>query len=345
MQSDEGFNIDFNTRRGFLSPEVALIDPPRVDVYLAGPLTNNDNPTIQAECDAVRSGVKRVLHCYNYLGVEFNIYDPADFTPPGTVHSAEEVYAIDHRWTVRSDLVIFHINTPSLGVGIEAQLSALATTPRVIISKGEVPTSRMFQGMFCSTIAEIRYQYASEVADSLRDQLQDICPKVIESAERRRPHLQQIIEQRLGERLLMQRIRHGVSIADVARHTDVQKYWLREIERHQELAATMGNLLIERVAESLRCSINQIETGVIKITDDDGSLLSHQEESLRNLARFTNRTESPSEERIFTLWRNYIDTEQRQAQEALAFRDGANAQISLSVEEWRQRYEESGLFG
>ena len=342
---DESGCIDFNSsnRFAFLRPEAPLISPPKVEIYLAGAQTNNDQ-SVQVECDVVRAAVKSALHGYDYLGVEFNVYDPADYTSPGSAHSSQQVYTIDHKCTVCSDLVIFHVNAPSLGVGIEAQLSAMATTPRIIISKGTVPTSRMFAGMFCSTIAEIQYSHVSEVIGELHRRLQDICPKTIESVERRRPHLIEIQEQRIGERFLMQRIRHGISISSVAQHTDMQATWLREIECCPELGTTLGVMPIRRISEALRCCTHQIEDGTFRVTDCTGALEPTKNDSLRNLARFANGLLPLPENRIFRLWDGYASAEQRKTEEATKYRQEDADSEPVSIDEWHRRYDNMPLF-
>src|SRR5882724_4741821 len=124
MSDCDSFYMDFDPEKRFsFGKEGTLITPSVINVYLAGSLTNND-PAIAQDCVMLRQIVKRVLHAYDFLGVRFSVYDPADFTSPGSIHSEEEVYGLDHERTALADLVIFHVIAPSLGVGCETQIAA-----------------------------------------------------------------------------------------------------------------------------------------------------------------------------------------------------------------------------
>ena len=136
MSEDEYFVIDFHDdMEGFNQM-------PKIKIYLAGPLTGYDDDTIIRECREIRASIKEILAKFkNKESVYFEIYDPGEKTAPGSGHSPDEVYEIDQAHTTNADLVIFHINVPSLGVGIEAQIAADVTIPRVIISRNGVEVS------------------------------------------------------------------------------------------------------------------------------------------------------------------------------------------------------------
>jgi hypothetical protein len=336
------FSIDFTDRFGFLRSNEKLIDPPLIRVYLAGPLTNNASE-LSVECAQIRAAIKLALADYEFLGVRFEVYDPAEVTAPRSAHTAQEVYATDHRCTVCADLVVFLVNTPSLGVGIESQLTAAATTPRIVVKKQSVPISRMFEGMFCSTIAEISYASAGEVYDQLSRLLPEICPQVIESIERRRPHIASILDQNLGRLFLRQRIRHGVKLVDVAKQTDIQEWWLEQLERCPEFSSTLSLAQIHRISDSLFCNANLRERR-IEIVDSSGSLRADENDSLSNLVDFVTGRPKVNEGRVFAIWREYSDEQLRQAQEGTAARGLHDGAIVVSAEEWRKRYDDSLLF-
>ena len=116
-----------------------MIDPPVLRVYLASPLTNTD-PASEEDRRTVREVTRRIMENYDYFGIRTEVYDPSDVTPPGSEHTSEEVYVTDHNRTANADLVVFHVNGPSIGVGMEAQIAAEATVPRVVVSKRDTPT-------------------------------------------------------------------------------------------------------------------------------------------------------------------------------------------------------------
>ena len=134
MNNDERITLDFED-----SPTPSWRIP--MIVYLAGPLTNNE-PEPERGCESIRLAASEIMRDY------FEVYDPAEVTPPKSAHSPEEVYLTDHTRTRLADLVLFHVNRPSLGVGIESQIAAEATIPKVIAYHEGAAVSRMFRGVF-----------------------------------------------------------------------------------------------------------------------------------------------------------------------------------------------------
>src|SRR5260370_5605973 len=136
VNDSNGFAMDFDPGNSFpfSVPEKPMIEPPVLRIYLASPLTNADSETAN-DCRMVRSITRRVLEGYDYLGIRFHVYDPAEVTPPGSEHTSEEVYLTDHNRTATADLVVFHVNCPSLGIGMAAQIAAGPTIPRYRVSK------------------------------------------------------------------------------------------------------------------------------------------------------------------------------------------------------------------
>ena len=85
-----------------------ILDPPVIQVYLACALTNLDEDA-KRESEACRLIIREILHEYDYFGIRFYVYDPGDVTPPGSIHTAEEVYITDHQRTSNSDLILFYV--------------------------------------------------------------------------------------------------------------------------------------------------------------------------------------------------------------------------------------------
>jgi transcriptional regulator with XRE-family HTH domain len=337
---DESFNIDFNDRSSFLR-NGDLITPPVISAYLAGPLTCNDE-TLAKECLEVREAIKSALENYDFLGVRIVAYDPAEVTAPNSNHSPEEVYETDHLRTICSDLIIFLINGPSLGVGIESQLSAFATTPRIVVKKKSVPLSRMFSGMFGSTVTLVEYENAADVYAKLSFAMLDLFPQLIESAERRRPHIEELQEKQLGKQLLEKRLKARMPLSELARLTDIQEWWLDRLERIPSLAITLSLLQIKRIAEALDCHLT-LRNSDVEITDHDDSLKPFDRNSISNLAAFMLESPQVSEKRAFKLWESFCDESTTIRDEAMAFR-GAKDSIGLSVADWRKRYNDQSLF-
>lgn len=340
---DDSFFLNLNDRGDFLRQSEPLIMPPVINIYLAGPLTHADS-AIQKECVAVRAAVKSAFHNYDYLGIKFHVYDPAEVTAPGTDHTAEEVYITDHKCTVCADLVFFVVTAPSLGVGIEAQLSASATTPRVILRNSSSPSSRMFSGLCTSTIAEIVYDNPMDVMIGLLQKRTDICSAAIESAERRRPHFEYVKNQRSGQKFFMQRVRKSIPIAELAKKTDIPEFWLREIERCPELACTLSIMNIQRIADVLGCTV-KCQGQTFELIEHDVNLIPLQLESLENLVRHLNSRKTPfNEDRAFRIWDRYLREDNLHRSEAKKFRSSKGDLEALTEDDWRQLYEDVNLF-
>ena len=136
MKDTDSFAMDFDPSRqwAFNCGDDPLIDPPVLRVYLASPLTSAEPDTEQDRL-MVREVTKRVLEDYDYLGIRFEVYDPGKVTPPGSEHSSEEVYVMDHNRTANADLVVFlsqasgsslgrgHLNQQVGGVGSRGEVS------------------------------------------------------------------------------------------------------------------------------------------------------------------------------------------------------------------------------
>ncbi|MCI0641331.1 MAG: hypothetical protein L0Y72_29685 [Gemmataceae bacterium] len=232
MKDSDSFAIDFDSanRMPFNLAETPMIDPSILRVYLASPLTNSD-PETSNDCRLVREMTRRILENYDYLGIRFEVYDPAEVTPPGSEHTSEEVYLTDHNRTANADLVIFHVNGPSLGVGMEAQIAAGATVPRVVVSKKDARVSRMFLGLFSPTVGAIQYANDADYEAQLSKQLPEITRKTLESAKRRRPFIEDICDVELGRLIFKQRILHSITIDALARSVDIGEYFLRRVWR------------------------------------------------------------------------------------------------------------------
>lgn len=344
MMDGDSFFIDFDPNKRFaFGREGSLITPPVINVYLAGSLTNID-PNAAEDCKAVRKIVRRVLESYDYLGIRFVVYDPADITSPGSNHSPEEVYELDHERTALADLVIFHVNTPSLGVGCETQIAADATLPKVTVCKRGVPVSRMYGGVFSPTVASIEYATHDELEQGVIARLPDIAAAAIESAERRRPIANAFTDLRLGRVILRQRILKNMSIAELAKLTDIREYWLTRIERRPDQAATCTLIQLARIAESLGCYLKIVgDRQLPTLVPSQSSLAPAVDESLNNLVSYCNsRQTSINDERLFRLWNSYSEEEEQQATEAIAHRGGEHQ--ALTTDDWERRDRNLGLF-
>lgn len=349
---DEGFSMDFDSTRhwtanAFTNRGNPLLNPPIIRVYLAGPLTCVNESDSQ-DCTAIRKITKWVLGSYDHRGIRFDVYDPADVTQPGSNHTAEQVYEVDYRNVVDADLVIFHVNKPSLGVGEESQIAATSLVPRVTIKKRGVEVSRMFDGSFTPAI-KIEYGTHAEYEQALSDHLVEIAEHAIRSASQRRPLMEQFEEMQLGRFIFRQRIKNHVRIEELAAAINTKVSWLRYLERKPRIAATASLPLLYSMLNATNASMTQQAGKMPVLKESDDTLDADAKHSLDNLVSYVlSRQEWVSDDIVFRLWQEHVEQAETEKAEALAHRAGDDRIVT--VEDWRHRHEailppdEGGLF-
>ena len=235
----------------------------RLAAYVAGPLTAI-SPEDEPVCRQVRAIARRVL------SAKFNVYDPADFTAPGTHHSSDEVFSEDHSRTSNADLVFFHVPSPSIGIGIESQIAAEATVPRVIARPKGRPLSRMFEGVFNPTLVDIEYDSVTDFDAQLMKSLQIIARGAKISASKRRPEIELIRKANCGLAIFKARVLGGITIDQLATATDMRSSILKTLERDSRASATLTLIQLKRIAKELKMTVaitgGQIPT--LMSTDD-----------------------------------------------------------------------------
>jgi hypothetical protein len=351
MPDSTFFAMDFDDQKRLaftVEKDAPMISPPVLNVYLAGPLTNNDK-CVECACRDVREIAKRILSSYEYHGIRFNVYDPADTTPPGTNHTAEDVYDLDHERTMTADLVVFHVNVPSLGVGCECQISADASSPKVIIAKKGAPLSRMFAGVYSATLATIEYENPSDVEVRLSSELlATIAGMTIESAKHRRAIMETFEKSHLGRVIYGQRIAHNVPLAELARKTDTRPRWLWRLERFPSLMACCSPMRLMRIADVTKCYLQLGNLGtppMLKPSDD--TMNQEEKKSLSNLIDFAlgrgDTFPGYPEDRVFRLWSAY-QAECRETADLVTIEHREGQYQVITVGEWRERDQRLRLF-
>jgi transcriptional regulator with XRE-family HTH domain len=308
----------------------------RMRVYLAGPLTAND-ATQNELCRRIRMGAERVLR------TRFTVYDPAEMTPPGTDHTADEVFNADHTRTSTADLVFFHVNAPSLGVGIESQIAAEATIPRVIAHPRGVKVSRMFDGVFNPTVARIEYSDPNDFEDQLLSALPSIIGAVKRSAAKRRPALAAIKAAGIGRDIFESRVLLKMSIDQLAAATDVRSCMLRRLERSNEVAATLTLAQLFRISTELRATL-AIGAGSIPYLHGPSSephITDVHKRSLRSMYGWLRGRKEKwvPDDVVFKMW-DYGFPLGTQRAEAARGEDPAVSNQEMSATDWQGAFEE-----
>lgn len=336
MPSDaDSFSLDVEVCGG------QSLDPPLLRVYLASALTNLDDADRQ-EAQRVRKVIRDVLHGYDYFGIRFEVYDPAEVTAPGSNHTDDEVYITDHDRTSASDAVIFYVLAPSLGVGMEAQIAADCTLPRVVVSRRNSRVSRMFRGVFSPTLASLEYDEVAELHQSLSLRLLDIAKRAVASAKRRRAHVEEFSGDAPGRKIMRSRLFLEMSLRELAAQTDIREVWLQRLEREPSLATSITLIQVHRIAAALGASISQSPNGIFTLrSPNDDTIDPIDWESLDNLVEFEcSHPEPPDDQRVVLLWQAY--RKQRAEEDAEAMRHRGNAEQAVTVEEWGRRYDGEG---
>ncbi|GFO82608.1 MAG: hypothetical protein A49_22350 [Methyloceanibacter sp.] len=308
----------------------------RLVTYLATPLTNC-SPEETCANEDIRNAVKRIL-C-----PRFEVYDPAEHTPPGTKHDAEDVYLLDHNRTRTADLVFFHVTQPSLGVAIESQIAAEATIPRVIAWRRGAQVSRMFRGVFNHTIAEIEYDDLDDFVEKLQAALPTIVEATVASAHRRNPLVARIASAKLGREIFKGRIVLGKTIDELAAATDIRTRMLMQIERSMELSACLSLIQLMRITQELNAIVMIGGEGIPSIHGKDDDLPENKRQSLEALVDFV-VSNKPwiKDPRIQEMWATYNELANTRYRPSAG---QAQKELVYSADDWRNLYTKFyGLF-
>jgi len=331
--SDEAFELDVH-----YDLICFLKDYPVVKAYLASPLT--DVPQDRRELlKAARRSVRQVLaSCGTH---QFQVYDPADHTPPGSDHTPSEVYATDRRHVENADVVFFFVVGPSTGMGMEAHIAAQATVPRVVIQLRGMHVTRMFVGAPTRELAKIEFASPDEISPLLTNQ----ASRIGEEAARSRKLRDEASSGGfvgIGIFLLKRRIESQVSLDDLSVLTDQTVEWLRKIERDPDPSALMSVPLLQRISRALEIDMVVDPNHVSVKSRPDRGLSPTTNQSLENLVQFVLSRSPIDDRRILQLWRSYRDERQMIEREALAGREDINR--SVEIERWKELYEQRSLF-
>lgn len=243
LGDQDSFSLDFDGQSFLRAP---------ISVYLAGPLTDL-SPEEEADCSMVREVLWDELR--RCPCAHFAVYDPFHHTAPGSFHDPQKVFEIDYQATIAADLVVFHVNTKSLGVGVEGLAAAIVGVPRVLVHPEGAAISRMFLGLFNPTVATIAYASADDLRQGLRAKVTDITDAAKRSGAKRRPVFEQCIGAQLGAFVLGERITSRMAIGSLAQETDIGADWLACLERNDVLAPGISLAQLGRLAQALGCSV------------------------------------------------------------------------------------------
>ena len=321
-----------------LYDEVENMKQRRVFVYMASPLTD------QKRGKAIANDKARKI-IFDFLNKSkkafFETYDPAIITSPGSNHSSREVYLIDYKKVFSSDLIIFHVSSPSIGVGIEAQLADSIGIPSIIIHPKSTTVSRMLLGIPTNRLATIQYESIRDLTSKLKEIIPDVTRQVVERIPQRRRCIEEISSAEIGRRIISYRIRKQLPLADFSRKSLLSSDFIKLIELYDECAVGISAFQLRCVAEALNCRCYPIANGLLRFSDSTDllPLRAIERESLDSFIDFIKTRKTIVENRVFKLWDNYM--EMRQC--AIVGREELDE--PLSKEDWKKLYDsEDSLF-
>lgn len=135
-------------------------------VYISGALTGLAEPaTTKAFYEAAAAAC---VEAGNVAYVPHLATDPVEYPEL----SARDVYILDRRQVVESDLVIAYVGFPSIGVGMEIEIAHQNGIPVLLLVEEGAPLSRMARG--CPAVTgEIHFTGQEDALQQLRDWLSE----------------------------------------------------------------------------------------------------------------------------------------------------------------------------
>lgn len=311
------------------------IEQHRTRTYLAGPITNATDSARKAG-EKLRNAIKQALKesriCFH------DPYDPAEHTFLGSEHTAREVYSINFREVVKSDLIVLIASPQSHGVGIEAEIAAKSLVPRIIIRPEGFQLSRMIPGMSAITLLDIQYRGIRDCCRQLREGELHFAKQLAELTPRRRVALSLVRSAELGLRILRLRILNGLTRTELANRSLLTEEWIRSLELHDECAVGMTLMEQQQLADALGYTYRLPATPADYSSEAENKLTTQERESLNALAYFVRNRNIPNDNRINEIWSDYYEM----CSEAVAARQDISRVFSEA--DWEAAYRRDNLF-
>lgn len=205
----------------------------------------------------------------------FEVYNPSLVTEPGSFHDCREVYAIDHVQAVSSDLIFMIRVQSSLGMGIEAQITADMLIPWGEVKfKGEASKlSPILSGLPTRGIGfQVHLDRASpsDYRDHLRAMLKkhDLRNQIIEASRAREHALSILCQANIGFTIRQQRLLLRMPAAELAEKTGIPEWWLKHIEEHAVIAAGISQVQLCRIVRSLKLRFESQANGFPRLVSE-----------------------------------------------------------------------------
>ncbi len=240
----------------------------RPTVYLGCSLTSPDLTSLRSRL------LQEAAEVFQDCG--FDVYNPADHTPPGSPHLPREVYAVDHTNAMRCDLVFFIRLQPSLGMGMEAQIAADMLIPwgDVKIKDNSCRLTPLVSGLpNCGLGFQVHLEQADPDAfpGRLRQMLRERMVKT-HAREARQARIAAggiVRHMRLRSCLRRQRLLLNLTSEELANRTGVAAWWIECIERDEKLSDCVTLIQLERLMVEARLAFSKTSDGRLELVPID----------------------------------------------------------------------------
>jgi len=180
-------------------------------------------------------------------------YQPHRHTDPvyhKGMHSAEQIYEIDNKNVLESDLLVHLCQYPSTGSGQELAFAHEALLPIVLIIHADKEASMMIRGIPSFKI-EVMYQELDGLKVELRRRLNEIRPLL----EERKLAFSEFDKNLVGNRIRELREELGLTRKEVAEAIGLTVPGLRRIEENPDRVSNPTLLQLRQLATILRTTV------------------------------------------------------------------------------------------
>ncbi len=186
-------------------------------------------------------------------GVEF--YEPRKISDPllNPSLTPEQVYRMDRRNVLSSDVFIFLANEPSFGVGQELEIAGTALLPILSVALGEKSISRMVRGI-PGRMYSVRYESGADLSDKLSQAIDILLPAMLE----RKRNMRENSNLSIGRNIHRLRLQTGLSAADLAANLGVPEDEVKLLEECPDYLTNFSILQLKQVAKSLHTNLQNI---------------------------------------------------------------------------------------
>lgn len=188
----------------------------------------------------------------------FKVYSPTKFTAPGSPHSSEEVYAIDHFNARQADLIFFIRLQPSIGMGIEAQIASDMLIPWADAKTEESSyVLTPLVAALANPSAGFRINFSAgdleKFRSRLRCQLQsETFQQKIDEIRRHRDAAKAVLRNSaLGRLILRQRLLLQMTSDELSQRVDLAPWWIESLEHDQDIAAGLSLVAMVRILDAV----------------------------------------------------------------------------------------------